>query len=104
MSAQHEVNRRSRCAAKNNRIVREQEFHLVRARACERQRDVFETDHRVVDTREPECCSILFEAHSLIDQDRNSLGAEEVCQQRRIDPVVVVSQNCVDAVFRLQMT
>jgi hypothetical protein len=78
MPAQDQINGCARGAAKNDRIVREQEFHLVAPGTCQRQRQVFEPNHRIVYARQPERRAILFEVHAFVYQDRNAFGTEKI--------------------------
>src|SRR5215212_3868060 len=104
MSAQDQVNGSSSRAPENNRIMCEQEFHFITTCACQRQRQVLKTDHRIVDTCQPEGLSVLFEAHAFVYQDSDSLSAKQVGNQGGVGPVVVVTQNSVDPMPRFQST
>ena len=44
------------------------------------------------------------EVHAFVYQHRDSFGAEQVGNQGRIGPVVVISEDSVDAETRLQAT
>ena len=71
-------------------------------RARQRQRQIFQSNHRVVHAGQPESLAILFKTHPLIDQHRDSFGAEEVSNQSRIGPMIVIAQHRKDAVSRAQ--
>src|SRR5205085_4357453 len=79
VARKHEVNSGARGAAKDDGVVREQKLQLVRARAGERERQILQPDHRVVNAREPEGSATVFEAQALVDEHAYALGAEEVC-------------------------
>ena len=76
MTAQHEINRRANGAPEYDRIVRQQKFHFVATSARESQRQVFQTNHRIVDAGEPDTLAVELEVHAFVDQDRNSFGTE----------------------------
>ena len=102
MTAENQIHSSSSGAAQNNRIMRQQQLKLVSAGACQREWQVLKSDHRVVHARQPESCAVILETHALIDEHGNSFGAEEISDQSRIGPVVMIAQDCVDAVSRAQ--
>src|SRR5688572_4496053 len=104
MTAQHEINRSANGTPEYDRIVRQQKFHLVATRARESQRQVFKTDHRIVYARQPDTFAVELKVDAFVNQDRHPFSAEKVRDQRRIGPMVVISEHSVNAVARLQTT
>src|SRR5688500_5090090 len=75
---EHEVHARARGAAQNHGVVRQKQLHLVGGGAGERQREVFEADHRVLHAREPEGGAAVFEAEALVVEHPYAREREEV--------------------------
>ena len=66
------------------------------------QRQVFKSNHCVVYTCQPEGSAPLFEAQPLINQHAYAFGAEKICDQSSIGPVIVIAQNGINAVSGAQ--
>src|SRR5205814_10461890 len=88
VSAKHQIYSCTSSTAQNNWIVGEQEFHFVIAGSGESQRNVFETDHGIVDSCEPERRAVLFKTHAFINQISDSFGAKQVSDQRTLGPTI----------------
>src|SRR6185503_2707866 len=104
VTTQHKVNISSRRASQNDRVVGEQKLHLVFSRTCQSQRDVFQTHHRVVNSGQPKRLTIQFEAHSLVNQNCYAFSAEEIRNQRCVNPMVMIPKNCKDAIASFKLS
>jgi hypothetical protein len=66
VTTQHQIHVSSSRTAQDDGVVCEQKLHLTLARTCQRQRKIFQANHRVVYASQPESLASLLEAHSLI--------------------------------------
>jgi hypothetical protein len=102
VTAENQIDSSASGAPQNNRIVCQQQLKLVLARAGQSEWQVFESHHRVIDSRKPESSAFILETHALVDENSYSFRAEEVGDQRCIGPVIVISQDCVNSMTRAQ--
>ena len=80
----------------------QQELHFVLTRTSQRQRQVFQPDHRVVHAGEPKRISAQINAHTLVNKYLDSFGAKQIGDKRCIGPMIVISQHGEDTVTRTQ--
>ena len=100
MAAQHEIHTCASCSPQDDGVMCQQELHLIIQRAGQCQRQIFQSHHGVIYTRQPERLSALLKTHSLINQHRNPFGTKEVGNQSRVGPMIMIAKNSKDTVTR----
>ena len=78
VSAQNQIDVSARGASENDWVVRQQQFHFSFAGTCQRQGQILESDHCVVDSRQPKRLIVDVEAQAFVDQDTNAFSAKEI--------------------------
>jgi len=78
MATENQIDSSARCSAQDNGIVRQQKFEFRGTRSGKSQRQIFETNHRVVDTGQPKRSAVPLETHTLVNQNGYAFRAKQV--------------------------
>jgi len=104
VAAQNQVHSGPSSSAKNDGIVRKQEFHFRLTRSRQGKRKIFQPNHCVVDAGQPKRIAVQLKVHTLIYQHRYAFSSKQVGNQCRVGPMIVISEDGEHSITCLQAT
>ena len=102
VSAQRQIDLGANGLAKYQRIMGEQQLHLVRKRSVQSCLYVCLSGHVIIDAGQPKRRITHLKSKALIDQNRHALAAQKMCYESRVGPMIVIPKTRIGAEFRFE--